>query len=276
VALGAVSVQTGAAIAVRLFARVGPAGAVTLRLVLGAVVLVVVARPRLRGRTRGDLLVVAAFGLTLAVMNLSFYEAIARIPLGVAVTVEFVGPLAVAVTGSRRATDLLWAVLAGSGVALLAAAPNAHIDGVGVVFALAAGACWAGYILLSRETGRRVEGLDGLALALVVSSLAVAPFGLAAGGTRLARPSTLGLGLGVALLSSVLPYSVELVALRRISARAFGVLLSLDPAVAAVAGLALLGQHLEVREDVALVLVVAANVASSLAAGRRSEVTPLL
>ncbi|MCU4184352.1 EamA family transporter [Acidiferrimicrobium sp. IK] len=272
VATGAVSVQSGAAVATHLFARVGPAGAVTLRLVLGAVVLLAAVRPSPRSRRGRDLAAVALFGVALGAMNLAFYESIARIPLGVAVTVEFVGPLAVAVAGSRRLRDLLWAALAGAGVALLAASPGGRLDPVGIVLALVAGGCWAGYILLSREAGRRMEGVDGLALAMVVAAVIVAPGGLVAGGTRLVHPSTLGLGLAVAVLSSVLPYSLELVALRSVSPRAFGVLLSLDPAVAALAGLVVLGQHLGGHEVVAVVLVISANVGSSIASARRPDV----
>jgi inner membrane transporter RhtA len=268
VAAGAVSVQSGAAVATHLFPRVGPAGAVALRLLLGAIVLLVVARPTVHGRRRRDVAAVALFGVALGTMNLSFYEAIARIPLGVAVTVEFIGPLAVAVIGSRRAPDLLWAVLAGAGVALLAASPGGHLDGVGILLALLAGGCWAGYILLSREAGRRMEGLDGLAIAMIVAAVLVTPEGIATGGARLLDPAVLGMGMAVALLSSVLPYSLELIALRAVSPRAFGVLLSLDPAIAALAGLVFLGQHLDAHEVVAIVLVMAANIGSSIASAR--------
>lgn len=276
VGAGAVSVQSGAAIATKLFGRVGPAGAVSLRLVLGAIVLWVLVRPAVRGRRRRDLAVVGLFGLALAAMNLSFYEAIDRIPLGVAVTVEFVGPLAVALVGSRRPRDVLWALLAGGGVALLAASPGGRLDPAGLGLALLAGGCWAAYIVLSREAGRRAQGIDGLALAMVVAAAAVAVPGALAGRTHLLRPGVLGLGLAVAVLSSVLPYSLELIALRSVSARAFGVLLSLDPAVAALAGLAIIGQHLRWRDVAALALVSVANVGSTLAAARQRRATPVL
>jgi inner membrane transporter RhtA len=266
VGTAAVSVQSGAAVAFRLFARVGPSGAVTLRLVLAAVVMSAGVRPRLRSMSRRDLGVAAAFGLVLAAMNLSFYEALDRIPLGVAVTVEFAGPLAVAVFGSRRKRDLIWAVLAGGGVVILAGGDTAHLDPVGLGLALLAGSCWAGYILLSRETGRRFDGLDGLTVALGVGGLALLPFGLEVGRSALVRPRVLGLGLVVAMLSAVLPYSLELITLRRVTARAFGVLLSLDPAVAAGAGLVLLGQRLVWIEVLALTLVVAANLGSAITA----------
>ena len=258
------SVQSGAAIATRLFARVGPVGAVTLRTVLGAVVLLIVVRPRVAGRTRADWAAVAGFGLVLAAMNLCFYEAIARIPLGVAVTLEFVGPLAVAVGGSRRALDVVWALLAAGGVALLGADTSGRLSATGVVLALGAGGCWAGYILLNREVGRRAEGISGLALALVVASAALVPAGIVAAGARLGGGDVLVRGLVVAVLSTVVPYSLEVVALRRTSARAFGVLLSIDPALAALAGLVVLGQSLRALEWVALGLVVAANLGSAV------------
>ena len=277
VGAGAVSVQFGAAFATRLFGRVGPGGAVTLRLVLAAVVLLVVATIRRRHRatapvaTTGsdrpmsDGAVAIAFGLVLAAMNLSFYEAIARIPLGVAVTIEFTGPLALALVGSRRWADGLWAAAAGAGVALLASGAGRHLDPAGVGLALLAGTFWVAYILLSKETGRRFEALDGLAWAMAVGGLAVLPFGLATGGGRLADPAVLGLGAAVAIMSSVIPYSLELLALRRVTSRAFGVMMSLDPALATAAGFLILGQHLDLREWVALGLVVGANLGNSLA-----------
>lgn len=267
VAAGAVSVQFGAAFATRLFGRVGPAGAVMLRLVAAAVVLLALVRAvphRPLAAPVADRAVVIAFGLVLAAMNLSFYEAIARIPLGVAVTLEFSGPLLVALVASRRWLDGVWAAAAGGGVVLLASGVGRHLDGIGVLFALLAGAFWIGYILLSRETGRRFQTLDGLAWAMVVGALVTVPTGLAAGGARLGRPSVLALGLVVGIMSSVIPYSLELVALRRVSARAFGVMLSMDPALATAAGFALLGQHLDLKEWIALGLVVAANTGNSL------------
>jgi inner membrane transporter RhtA len=263
-------VQFGAAVATRLFDEVGPAGAVTLRLIIAAALLVVVGRPwkQLTGAwwtRRGDLGVAMAFGLVLAGMNLCFYEAIARIPLGVAVTIEFSGPLALALFGSRRWLDLVWGALAGTGVALFTSGDGGHLDPVGIVFALLAGAGWIGYILLSKQTGRRFDTRTGLGIAMITGAAAVVPVGLAAGGAALFHPRVLVLGSVVALLSSVLPYSLELIALRQVTPRAFGVLLSMDPAVAALVGLALLGQHLATREVVALVLVSGANLGNALA-----------
>ena len=268
VGAGAVSVQFGAAFATKLFHRVGPVGAVTLRLGVAALVLVAAGvlagrRPR-RAQTKRDLAVAVAFGLVLAGMNLSFYEAIARIPLGAAVTIEFAGPLAVALAGSRRLADGLWAVMAGAGVALLATAGGRNLEPGGIGLAALAGAFWIAYILLSKQTGRRFDAQRGLAIAMVTGAVVLLPAGLASGGGTLFAPGVLGLGALVALLSSVVPYSLELIALRRVTPRAFGVMLSLDPGVAALAGLAVLGQQPGAREVAAMVLVIAANLGNSL------------
>ncbi|WP_245782591.1 EamA family transporter [Actinokineospora terrae] len=252
-----VSVQVGAALAKQLFATTGTAGTVTLRLVLAAVVLVALWRPSLRANRRA-IPVIVAYGVVLGVMNLCFYAALDRIPLGIAVTVEFLGPLAVALAGSRRWLDGLWALLAASGVVLLANT-GGDVSVVGLLLALAAGACWAGYILLSAALGSRTTDGSGLALAAVVSGLLVAPFGFAGAGTALLAPGVLLAGLGVALMSSVIPYSLELKALRSIPPRVFGVLMSLEPAVAAVAGLLVLGEQLRPPQWIAIVCVVAAS-----------------
>jgi inner membrane transporter RhtA len=264
VAAGAFSVQFGAAVATKLFHRVGPAGAVTLRLGIAALILAVVARPRPGAIKRGDLGVAAAFGLVLAGMNLCFYEAIARIPLGVAVTIEFSGPLALALCLSRRWLDLVWAVLAGTGVALFTSGGDGHLDPAGIAFAFLAGGGWIGYILLSKQTGLRFDARTGLGIAMVSGALAVLPAGLVAGGAGLFHVDVLLLGTAVAILSSVVPYSLELIALRQVTPRAFGVLLSMDPAVAAAAGFAVLGQHLTGRDLLALLLVSLANLGNAL------------
>lgn len=268
VGAGAVSVQFGAAFATHLFGRVGPAGAATLRLVVAAVILLALARATRSGAGHparpADRAAAICFGLVLAAMNLTFYEAIARIPLGVAVTIEFSGPLCLALFGSRRLVDGLWAAAAGAGVVLLASGVGRHLDPVGLLLALVAGVFWIGYILLSKEVGRRFATLDGLAWAMAAGGLAVLPFGVAAGGAVLLRPSVLALGAAVAVLSSVVPYSLELVALRRVGTRAFGVMMSLDPAVATAAGFAVLGQRLDLREWIALGLVVGANLGNAL------------
>jgi inner membrane transporter RhtA len=270
--LGAItSVQFGAAIAATLFHRIGPAGAVCLRLVAAAILLGAAWRPALRGYRRGELGLAVLFGLVLAGMNLSFYEALDRVPLGIAVAVEFVGPLAVAIAGSRRPLDLLWIALAAGGiVALTHGGPHAA-DGVGIGLALVAGALWGLYIVVNAQVGRTFEGSTGLALAMWVGALAVLPLGVASAGGRLLEPRSLALGAGVGLLSSAIPYSFELEALRRIAASTFGVLMSLEPAVAAVAGLLVLGQDLTARELLGMCLVVAA----SIGATRRTREAPV-
>jgi inner membrane transporter RhtA len=269
---GIVSVQFGAAFANKLFAQAGPGGVVLLRLALAAVMLMAAARPAIRGRTRSDYLAVLGYGLILGVMNWSFYEALDRLPLGVAVTVEFTGPLAVAIGGSRRALDGLWVVLAGGGVLLLALrGDSGDVTTVGVLLALNAGACWAGYILISQRVGKTWAQLDGLALALCIGTLVVIPVGIVEGGSALLRPSLLAAGAAIAILSSILPYSFELIALRRLRAATFGLLMSLEPAVAALAGVLLLGQPLHVVTTVAIVMVVIASVGTTLTSRASAE-----
>lgn len=261
------SVQFGAAFANKLFSQAGPGGVVFLRLALSAIMLVAAVRPSLRNRTRADLGAALLYGLILGTMNWSFYESLARLPIGVAVTIEFVGPLGVAIAGSRRMLDVLWIVLAGGGVVLLALRGDKHdISALGVLFALIAGACWAGYILVSKRVGATFAQLDGLAIALCIGALVTLPAGIVQGGSALGRPAVLGGGVAVALLSSIIPYSLELVALRRLSAPAFGLLMSLEPAVAALAGVLVLAQTLHPVTLAAIVMVVIASVGTTLAA----------
>jgi inner membrane transporter RhtA len=261
---GIASVQSGSALAAKLFSRIGPDGAVLLRLTTASIVLLAIWRPRLRGRTRRELLLAGAFGLVLAGMNLSFYNAIDRIPLGIAVAVEFVGPLAVAVGGSRRRSDLLWVALAAAGILVLTHGGGHHIDGLGVILALAAGCFWGAYILVNARLGQAFEGGTGLALSMCVASVVVLPIGIAQGGSHLVEPRSLALGAAVGMLSSAIPYSFELEALRRIPVNVFGVLMSLEPAMAALAGFLVLGQGLTGRALVGIALVVAASVGTSL------------
>ena len=263
------SLQVGAAFAVTLFDDLGPGGAAFLRLLLAAVVLLALWRPRVRGHSMADLRIAAAFGVALGLMNWSIYEAMDRIPLGVAVTIEFWGPLAVAVVGSRRALDLLWVALAALGIVLLASPGGGGIDAGGVALALLAGGCWAAYIGLSARTGQAFPGGTGLAIAMAVGAVVVLPAGIAQGGAALVHPGLLASALVVALASSVLPYSLELEALRRLPGAVFGVLMSLEPAVAALAGLAVLGQSLVPREWAAIALVVTASAGAAALGGRR-------
>jgi len=264
--LGAVSsVQFGAALAKTLFDDLGPAGTVLVRLLVAAVILLAVWRPRVRGMTREQLGVAVVFGLALGGMNLSFYAALDRIPLGIAVTLEFIGPLGVAVAGSRRTLDVAWVVLAAAGIVSLSGG-GGDLDPLGVALALLAGAFWAGYILLSARAGRTFPGGSGLALAMAVGTVVLLPAGVADGGGALLDPRLLALGAAVAVLSSVIPYSLELEALRRMPARVFGVLMSLEPGLAALAGWLILSEALSTREVAAIGLVVAASAGAAITA----------
>jgi inner membrane transporter RhtA len=280
---GVVSVQFGAGVAARLFTQIPPAAVTGLRLWTAAALMAVAgARPLrqnlaglVRRRSWRDAAVVAAFGLTLAVMNYSIYQAFARIPLGIAVTVEFLGPLAVAVATSRRLIDLLWVALAGAGVALLTGAGDlaggGHcIDLVGLAFALLAGTAWAAYIVLSRATGRRFAGASGLTIAMLVAAVVIVPAGVTAGRGALLRPGILATGLAIGLLSSIIPYTLELEALRRVPARVFGIWMSLEPAVAALVGLVMLGEALAVSEWAAIACVMVACAGAARGSGTQS------
>jgi inner membrane transporter RhtA len=281
-----ISVQVGAALAARMFGQVTPAAMTGLRLWTAAVITAALGARGLAAAVRGlaserawrDAAVVVAFGVTLGVMNFSIYQSMARIPLGIAVTIEFLGPLAVAVASSRRLADLAWVALAGAGVALLSngwsSLSPAHQPGhpagagttvIGIVFALVAAICWAAYILLSRSTGRRFSGSSGLAIAMVMAAVVVTPAAAAgsAGHGAVLRPGVLATGVAAGLLSSVIPYRVELEALRRMPARIFGIWMSLEPAFAALAGLLLLGQTLAPREWAAVGCVMAACAGAS-------------
>jgi inner membrane transporter RhtA len=266
------SVQFGAAIAKGLFDSLGPGGTVFLRISLAALVLLLLWRPRLGGYGRREYGLAVLFGLVLAGMNLSLYLAIDRIPLGVAVTLEFVGPLSVAVFGSRRLLDGLWAALAAGGIVLLAplnVLGGSDLDPIGVGFALLAGGLWACYILLSARVGGAFQGGTGLVISLAVGTVVLLPVGIAGGGYALLDPWLLLAGLGVALLSSAVPYSLEMQALRRLPTRVFGVLMSLEPAMAALVGFAVLGELLDLRAVAAVVLVTAAAAGASLFAHNR-------
>jgi inner membrane transporter RhtA len=260
------TVQFGAAIAKGLFDELGPTGTVFLRIGFAALVLLILWRPSVGGHARGDYLTAGVFGLVLAAMNLTLYLALDRIPLGVAVTLEFVGPLGVAVAGSRRVLDLLWAVLAAAGILLLAPLNilgEVDLDPVGVALALLAGCFWASYILLSARTGNAFPGGTGLVIALCVGTVVLAPVGISGGGLALLDPGLLLAGFGVAVLSSAIPFSLELEALRKLPARVFGVLMSLEPAVAALIGFVVLGERLGLRALAAVVLVTVAAAGAS-------------
>ncbi|KQP64236.1 MULTISPECIES: EamA family transporter [unclassified Nocardioides] len=262
VLVGIASVQLGAGVAKSLFDEVSPTTLVWLRLASSLLIFAAVVRPRLRGHSRGDWLVVLGFGLALGTMNWAIYQSFARIPLGIAVTIEFVGPLSLALLGSRRVRDLAWVGLAAAGVALL----GLDTDGVtwaGAGFALLAGAAWAAYILLSAQTGRRWEGVDGLVVASLVATLLLTPYVVGPGRGDLDSAWVLAVGAAVGLLSSVVPYSCELVALRSLRPAVFGILMSLEPAAAALAGIVVLGELLSAPQWLAMACVVVASIGAT-------------
>lgn len=273
VVIGIVSVQAGAAIAKDLFGTISPTSMVFLRLVTSTLVLLAIARPSWRGRSRADWLVVAGFGASLGLMNWAIYQSFARIPLGIAVTIEFIGPLTLAVLGSRRARDLIWVVLAAAGVALLGFEP-ADLDPVGVAFALLAGSAWAAYILLSAQTGQRWPGFDGLAIASAFATLLLTAPAIVSGGTALLDPRVLLIGALVGVLSSVIPYSCELVALRSLAPSVFGILMSLEPAAAALAAIVVLQELLSPTQWLAVACVVVASVGATRSRPVLSEPAP--
>ncbi len=262
VVIGILSVQLGAAIAKGLFGEISPTAMVWLRLVTSALVLAAIARPRLTGRSRQDWWVVLGFGASLATMNWAIYQSFSRIPLGIAVTIEFIGPLTLAVVGSRHARDIVWVLLAGGGVVLLGLQP-ADLDALGVAYALLAGAAWAAYILLSASTGRRWAGFDGLAVASIVAATGMTLPALVTAGTSLWDGRVLLTGALVGLLSSVIPYSCELVALRSLRPAVFGILMSLEPAAAALAAIVVLQEHLSALQWLAIACVVAASIGAT-------------
>ena len=261
---GVVSVQVGNAWAGTLFGRVGAGGAGFARLTWAMVILMLLYRPGLRERSRQEWTSALALGLVLAGMNLTFYHAIARVPLGIAVTVEFIGPMAVAVFHSHRRRDLVWVLLAAAGILSLAHGDSHGLSVLGLVLAAMAGALWGAYILVQARVGRAFSDGSGLALAMLVAAIIALPDGLIEGGAGLLRAHVLEIGAAVGLLSSVIPYSLELQVLRRMSPGVFGVLMSMEPAAAAVAGGVILGQRLSSREVVGIALVSAASVGTSL------------
>jgi inner membrane transporter RhtA len=291
---GAVSVQSGAGIAARLFSQLPPASVTTLRLWSAAVIMLIVAGKSTAravaglaaGRARADSAITLTFGIALGFMNFAIYQAFARVPLGIAVTIEFLGPLSVTVAGTlrggaagtprddsivhrghRRTAGLGYAALAAAGVVLLAGTVGgARLNWAGMAWAAAAGTAWAAYILGSKAAGQRLPGASGLVIAMCVAAVAVTGPGIAAGAPKMFRPSFLAAGAGIGLLSSVIPYWLELEALRRIPASLFGVWMSVQPAVAALIGLVILGEDLSPAQWAGIACVVAASAGAARAA----------
>lgn len=269
---GIVSVQAGAALAKGLFPALGAIGTVGLRVGLSAIMLVAAFRPSLAGTTAAQWRAVIPYGLVLGTMNIVFYMSLSRIPLGVAVTVEFVGPLAVAVFGSRRGVDIAWVVLAAAGIALITPWSGGGADPLGVLLALAAGACWAAYILLGGRLSRIMAGGVSVATGMVIASFVALPAAIATGAfARLTLPLFVA-GIGVALLSSAIPYTLEMIGLKGLPARTFGILMSLEPAVAALLGLVFLHELLSLRQWLAVALIIAASAGSTLTSRRPAAV----
>ncbi|MFF8186820.1 DMT family transporter [Microbacterium sp. NPDC016588] len=275
VLVGLACQEVGASFAVMLFPATGPLGIVMLRLVFSALLLLAIARPRLRGHTAGAWRSVVWFGVVLASMNGLFYLALERLPLGVTVTIEVLGPLTLSILTASGLARWLWAGLALAGVGALGAGGWDRLDAIGVVFALAAAVSWALYILASARVGREFPRLDGLALAMTVGAVIALPFGVLQAGSALLQPGILALGAAVALLSSTVPYALELIALRRLPASAFAIMMSLGPATASVAGFLLLGQHLSWLEIAGIALVIAASIGAVTAASRRPAIEPV-
>lgn len=269
--IGLVCQDVGASLAVLLFPTTGALGMVALRLGFSAVALLAVCRPTLRGHSARAWGTVILFGVALATMNGLFYEALARVPLGATVTIEVLGPLVLSVVMSRRAVSWLWAVLAFAGVALLGQGSFGSLDLLGVVFAFSAAAAWAGYILLSARAGASFPRLDGLAIAMTIGAILALPLGIVTAGAAIFRPNILLLGAAVAVLSSTVPYALELVSLRRLPSATFSILMSLSPAIATIAGLALLGQRITAVGVVAICLVIAASIGAVRTASRNAR-----
>ncbi len=263
--LGSISsVQVGAAWATTIFHQVGASGACVLRLASACIVMLAVTRPGVRSASRRQLLTAFSLGLVLAGMNLTFYNAISRIPLGTAVTVEFIGPLLVALAGSRRPRDLVWAALAAIGIFALCHGIGHGTNAEGLILAAIAGLLWGGYILLQAQLGRAFRDSSGLAMAMTVAAVVALPLGVSSGAGRLLVPGTLAIGIAVGMLSSAIPYSLELKALRSLSTATFGVLMSLEPAVAALAGAIVIGQAITLRDAIGICLVCGASLGASL------------
>lgn len=273
VVISMISVQSGAAVSTWMFDEIGPMGTAFARLVWAAVFLLLWARPRLRGREPGDLRVAATLGAMSAAMTIFYFLAVDRIPLGIASALQFLGPLGVAVFGLRgRRLDLLWPVLAAVGVLALVRPWEGSADLVGLLFGALSGACLGGYVVFTQKVGDRFAGVDGLALSLTVAALCAAPFGLPQAMGHFSATVLVG-SAAAALLLPVLPYVLEMVALRRLTTAAMGTLMSFEPGIAAVVGLALLSQSMTLLQCFGLLCVVLASI-GAVQRGSRPDPAP--
>ena len=269
------SIQSGASLAKSMFPVVGAEGTTTLRLVFASVIMVLLLRPWKARLTASSLRTVIVYGVALGGMNLLFYMSLQTVPLGIAVALEFTGPLAVAIYASRKAIDFMWIGLAIVGLLLLIPtdAASASIDLVGAGYALAAGVCWALYILFGQKAGAD-NGVQTAALGVMIATLFVTPFGIAHAGAALLTPSLIPIALGVAILSTALPYTLEMVALTRMPTRTFGTLMSIEPAVGALSGLLFLHEYLSLAQWMAITCIILASVGATMT--MRSESKPLV
>ncbi|WP_375738840.1 threonine/homoserine exporter RhtA [Pseudomonas boanensis] len=271
------SVQSGASLAKSLFPIIGAQGTTTLRLVFAALILLVVLQPWRARLNAGSLRTIIIYGMALGGMNLMFYMSLRTIPLGIAVALEFTGPLAVALFASRRPIDFVWIALAVLGLWLLLplGQTSDHLDHTGIAYALGAGVCWALYILFGQRAGAD-HGMQGAALGVMVAALFIAPIGIVHAGSALLAPELLPVALGVALLSTAIPYSLEMIALTRLPAQTFGTLMSIEPAFGALSGLLFLGETLAASQWFAICCIILASIGCTATATPRQQVQPLV
>ena len=274
VLLAIISFQGGAAIAKGLFPVLGAAATSSLRIVLSAIILVVFNRPNLRNLTTAQWKAVVLYGLTLGAMNIIFYMAIARIPLGLGVALEFIGPLALALSGSKRMIDFLWVLLAATGIVLIAPLSNNGLDVIGVFLALLAGALWAAYILLGGRIAQIMDGGKAVTIGMIFASLLVLPIAIQEGLLIHLRPVMLLPGFALALLSSAIPFTLEMHALQKIPAKTFSILMSLEPAAAAFSGLLFLHEYLSFYEWLAVALIIVASAGATLTGKKTAHIVP--
>jgi inner membrane transporter RhtA len=264
------SIQGGATVAKRIFPLLGPAGTSALRLFFATVILWAIFRPWKTKVSRDQVKKLFFYGACLGLMNLSFYYALERIPLGLAVSLEFTGPLAVAIFTSGKRIDYVWAVLAGLGIYLILPefSGASSLDPIGVLLAVVAGAFWAGYILYGKKAGKDIAGTLAASWGMLFAALCVIPAGLFTTGEKLFDLSIVPFGIGVAILSSALPYTLEMMSLKKIPTKTFGVLMSLEPAIAAIAGLLFLHEELTILQWMAMLLIMLSSLGSTLTASK--------
>jgi len=266
------SAQLASSLSVPVIHRIGSPAATSLRLIFGAVFFLSVARPKLWAMGRARLGAAFALGLITCGMSFFFFAAVARIPIGMTVSIEFLGPLAVALAGSRRLLDLVWVIMAGLGVWLLTMQDHGSADTVGLIFAGASAACWGGYILMTRRVGKVFSGLQGLALSMGVAAFAGLPIGVVPHWQALSVTAVVVMGL-ISLLSPILTFGLEMASLRRMEPRHFGILMSLEPVMAAVMGFLVVGQRLSVAQLAGMACVTLASIGT--VAGRAKEAPPI-